>query len=448
MRAAYADQWFNQEPDSTTAEYLAINPGVTTRLNQILSPAGSIAGAVVNSSRHSLANVCVDVASARNGQFINPIDGGTVTDHHGRYVVGQLAPGRYLVQFSDCLGGTDGSQWYHGTHTEAFGTPVIVRAGKATAKVNAVLTTGGTISGKVTGPASAPANGTCVEAYDPASQSYGLTATNKRGHYTLGSLGNGRYSVSFSDCFAEAPDLASVTLPGRVRVVAPHAVTGVNVELAAGGSIEGTVTGQSGLPGPQDQACVLAVPTNPANSYPLVWTDADGSYQMPGLAAGTYQVELGDPSCDFYDLGVPDLAGQWYDQQASRESASLVTVSAGEATSGVSATLRPVGGIEGAVTNQAGTGVAGECVSALPFQAGVDPVSGQGPAPDVAITMRSGRYRLLDLPPGQYKIKFSTGCGDTGFATQWWDDAPSSSSGTVITVGSGTIAGVDAALRR
>ena len=87
----YADQWFNSQPDSTTAEYVAINSGATTRLNQKLSLAGSIAGTVANASRHPLGNVCVSVANARNGQFINPIDGGTVTDHHGRYLAGQLA---------------------------------------------------------------------------------------------------------------------------------------------------------------------------------------------------------------------------------------------------------------------------------------------------------------------------------------------------------------------
>jgi hypothetical protein len=68
-------------------------------------------------------------------------------------------------------------------------------------------------------------------------------------------------------------------------------------------------------------------------------------------------------------------------------------------------------------------------------------------APDVAITLPSGRYRLLDLPPGQYKIEFSTGCGDAGFTTQWWDNAASASSATVITIGNAMIGGIDAALR-
>src|SRR5262249_17800577 len=60
-------------------------------------------------------------------------------------------------------------------------------------------------------------------------------------------------------------------------------------EPRVGGSITGTMTGQSG---PQRQACVLAVPTNPDNSYPFAFTDASGDYVMSGLAAGTYRVDL------------------------------------------------------------------------------------------------------------------------------------------------------------
>jgi hypothetical protein len=323
-----------------------------------------------------------------------------------------------------------------------------VRAGQATTGINAVLTIGGTISGTVTGPSGKPAGGTCVQAYDEASQSFGFTSTNKAGRYTLDGLRNGRYSVSFSACFPQSPNLGSVTLPRLVRVVAPHPITGVNIKLAAGGSIAGSVTGRSGVPGPQNQACVLAVPTNPAGSYPLVWTDASGHYLMSGLAAGTYQVNLGDPVCDFYDFGVPDLAAQWYDDQPGQPTATLVTVSAGRTTHGISATLQPFGGIEGTVTTQAHADVAGECVTAVPFHATVDPVSGLAPVPDVAITMPTGRYRLLDLTPGQYKIEFSTGCGDTGFATQGWDNATSAASAKVITVGKVTIGGIDATLPR
>lgn len=444
----YADQWFNAQPDSTTADYLAINPGVTTTLNEKLSQAGVITGRVTDKSGHPIANVCVYVANARNRLLIDQVNGGVMTGDHGRYDVGQLTPGRYFVQFVDCGTGVYGSQFYHGKDNESFATPVRVQAGQTTTGISDVLTVGGTISGRVTGPSGKPANGTCVGAYDAASLSFGFGFTGKTGRYTLRGLSSGRYSVSFSACYPESPNLASVTLPGLVRVVAPRAIAGVNVALAAGGSISGIVTGNSSSPGPQNQACVLAVPTNPNGSYPLVWTDPRGHYVMSGLAAGTYRVYLDDPGCDVYDFGVSGLAGQWYQNQPDQAAANLVTVSAAGTTTGISAALRPLGAITGQVTNLAHAGVGGECVTAIPFGAGRDPFSGTAPAPDIAISRVTGRYTMLDLAPGQYKIEFTVGCGDSGFATQWWNNASSAKSASVITVGFETVPGIDATLRR
>jgi hypothetical protein len=84
----------------------------------------------------------------------------------------------------------------------------------------------------------------------------------------------------------------------------------------------------------------------------------------------------------------------------------------------------------------------------MPIGAGPDPFSGTAPAPDIAISRVTGRYTLLDLAPGQYQIEFSVGCGDSGFATQWWNDARSATPASVVTVGFETVTGIDAALRR
>ena len=62
-----------------------------------------------------------------------------------------------------------------------------------------------------------------------------------------------------------------------------------------------------------------------------------------------------------------------------------------------------------------------------------------------AITTATGRYTLIALP-GQYKIKFSTGCGSSGFATQWWNGASSAKTAQLMTVAYGTTTGVDATL--
>jgi len=443
----YADEWFDSQPDSTTAEYLAINPGVTTRLSQRLSPGGTIAGTVTRGGRPA-GDICVGVFNARNKQFVLPIySSEPTTNRSGRYRVGQLAPGRYLVQFSDCDRGVDGNAWHGGKGRESSATPVTVRAGRTTTGINAVVGRGGTMSGTVTGPSGRPARGLCVEAYDAAEDSYAFTATGKAGHYTLGGLSSGRYAVMFNSCGSPPLDLGAVTLTRLVRVIAPRHVSGVSIRLAAGGTIAGSVTATGGPADPRSGACVIAVPANPLGSFQLAFTGADGRYRLTGLAAGSYQVDIGDPMCEYNDFGVPDVASQWFNDQPGQATATRATVAAGRTTELANAQLHPFGAIDGTVTTGNQAAVGGECVAAVPYRAAADPFSDLLPPSDIAITQATGRYRLLDLPPGRYRVKFSSGCGDRGFAAQWWDGVGSARSARVITVRAATIGGVDATLR-
>ncbi|HEY2080004.1 MAG TPA: carboxypeptidase-like regulatory domain-containing protein, partial [Streptosporangiaceae bacterium] len=104
-------------------------------------------------------------------------------------------------------------------------------------------------------------------------------------------------------------------------------------------------------------------------------------------------------------------------------------VTVGATTPSIDATLQPDGQITGTVSGPAASPLAGICVTAVPQASGSLPV--------VAVTRASGGYTLADLLPGDYKVRFSPGCGATGYATQWYDDAPSHSAATPIPVGAG-----------
>ena len=142
---------------------------------------------------------------------------------------------------------------------------------------------------------------------------------------------------------------------------------------------------------------------------------------------------------------MPSLASQWYNGQPTQATADTVTVTAGGTTSGIDATLQPFGTITGTVTGPGQTPVSGECVTAIPIGkdfAGFFPRRAKSRS-----RRRTGSYSLLDVQPGRYKVKFSTGCGDAGFKTQWWQNAGSAATATVITVGAGAaVTGIDAAL--
>ena len=360
---------------------------------------------------------------------------------NGRYKITGLAAGAYKVFFYGC-GTKYASQWYHGRATEAAADPVRVRPAHTTSGINAVMAVGGSMSGQVVALATGkPVRNECVDAFNGAAQSFGFAQTDKTGHYTMHGLATGRYTVSFSRCYAKGPDLAETTRAGLVHVTAPHTTTGINARLGPGASISGTVTGGT-QPRPQIGTCVELFPLDPNGSFGFAETGIDGTYTATGLAAGQYRVFFNDPTCFF---GVTSLASQWYKSQPTQATADIVTVTAGGQTTGIDATLQPFGTVTGTVTGPGQTQVSGECVTAVPI--GKDLAGFFPRLREVAITTTSGSYSLLDVQPGRYKVKFSTGCGDAGFKTQWWQDASSAATATVIKVGaSATVTGIDATL--
>jgi hypothetical protein len=177
---------------------------------------------------------------------------------------------------------------------------------------------------------------------------------------------------------------------------------------------------------------------NPLNVGGFAIVGADGRYVAMGIAPGTYTVEFNDPTCLFGPL--EDLAPQWYNGQPTEATATTITVTVGHTTPGIDAALQPDGGITGTVTGPAAAAVTGACVRAVRLAAGSTPI--------IAIS-HGGRYSLVDLLPGRYKVEFSSGCGATGYHTQWWKRARSERSAKVLRVTSGaTITGVSAVLAR
>jgi hypothetical protein len=437
----YAVQWFLAHPEFTTADLVSVTAGVVTRASAALALAGRITGTVTDKAGHGLSNVCVSIENAKDraGGFPTLV----AASEGGHYQIGGLPAGNYLVQFSQCFeSGKDATQWYRDKTTAAFATTVPVMTGRTTQGINAVLTAGGSIAGTVTGPAGKPVRGFCVQAFDRQAQAVSIATTTRAGRYTLTGLATGRYMLDVFPCSPGGPNLAAAA--GLALVTAPQAVTGVDVKLRLGGSVSGTVTGSGASMTPQHNACVVLLPTNPNGVGEVTVTHLDGRYRAANLAAGTYRVYFGDPFCDIPMAG---LAPQWYKGALTQATAKLVTVAFGRTKGGIDAALQPFGSISGTVTDGVHAPVAGECATAVPFHAPADPFTGTPASQEIAITTRSGAYTLNGLPPGRYKVEFAAGCGDSGFATQWWKDADSAKSAKVITVRSAAIIGIDATLR-
>jgi protocatechuate 3,4-dioxygenase beta subunit len=432
--ARYADQWFNGAASASSADLVSAPVGRTAGINAVLQPAGSISGVVTNSAGRPLAGVCVSAVNAKasSSQLGGLIGGNTPpTDSHGAYVVSGLAAGRYDVLFQPCEGSVRyAEQWYRQHGSTSFQTAVQVRMGKGTSGIDARLSIGGTISGRVSGAAGKPLRNVCVFAFNPVTSYSGIGTTGRNGTYTIPALPSDTYMIEFLPCGNQN----LIPVQASAKVTAPHAVTGLNATLRPGGLVSGIVTA-AGSGSPIADLCIDIVSSDPNNPGGFALTNPDGTYQAAGLPTGAYQVYFGDPACPFSGGG---FIPQWYNNQPTQATANSVSVTAGHVTPSIDAVLQPgasatAGQITGIVTSPASAPVAGVCVTAVPISPDL-----AGSPPVVAVS-RTGDYRLIGLTPGQYNVEFSSGCGASGYQPQWWQDASSEAAATPVTVGLGQV---------
>jgi protocatechuate 3,4-dioxygenase beta subunit len=430
----YGEQWFPDAADEGAAQQVSVPTGTTT-VNAVLQRAGSVTGTVTGPNGRPLAGVCVAAYSTadQTAEFQGQIDEGSgagITGSNGRYQLLGLAPGSYHVQFVPCLLTTDSPLWYDQRVLAGRANAITVQSGKVTTGINAQLRKSGSFSGRVTNSAGAPVSGACVEAFNATGSIFQFGFTDPTGAYTVSGLASGGYSVEFTPCFSQ---LSLDTVLGHVTIKAPGTTKGVNATLQAGGSVSGVVTLAGSPTVPVEETCVEVISPDPGNPGGITSTNPDGTYEVTGLAPGTYQVYFGDPNCSGAS---PDLAPQWFDNAATQATATTITVTAGHTTPAIDAAVQFDGQITGSVTDSSDAGVSGACVVAVPQSPGALPLT--------AIS-GSGTYTLVGLAPGDYVVEFAPGCGATGFATQWWQDASSKASATPVSVGPDqTVAGISA----
>lgn len=428
----YAPQWFAGQSAFANGSLISVGAGsTTTGVDAVLPRSGSITGVVASAAGHRLNGICVSAVNLAGQDPINYAP--EVLSHRGAYRITGLAPGRYSVLFGACGGSSHyAAQWFPAAASEASARPVTVRAGQTTTPISTILAGGGSISGRVTSavPSKAPKSFCIVAAADSAGNVMSWAVTSKTGSYDLRHLRAGRYDVQACE-----PPAAGVIRPGIV-VTKSRATTGVAVRLPRTGSLTGTVLDGAGK-APEPGVCVTAFPQSGQGFVRVVSTVANGSYHLGGLNPGSYQV-LFSPVCL---AGFADVAPQWFDGQPSQGSATRVTVIAGQTRRGIDARLPAFGGISGTVTDAAHSPVAGICVSAAARVRDAVPV--------VAVTATNGTYALGDLAPGKYTLKFGSGCGATGYVTQYYSGVSSAQSASpVAVIAAMTTTAIDATMTR
>lgn len=442
-----SDAWFSSPGHVTLDENLADQfqiplGGTVSGIDATVGLGGSISGSVFAPAKDEGAFVCENVSRAGTGVSTGDVLFGVPAG--SGFVIFGFAPGRYLVEFEPCGDGDLAPQWYDRATRPAQATLVLVRPGHTTQKVDAHLIVGGSISGQVVSKRTGrPVTDVCVNADGIDSPTFGFGVTDKSGKYLVTGLNTGRYRLFFTSC--SGAGLVPVR-SGVVQATAGKAVTAPKTSVAAvrDAAISGQVsTAGPGRPVPVVNACVDAVPVNGGGLGLFEtgegFTGRRGHYQITGLLPGKYKVLLGDEFCETDPAG---LVPQWFPGTPLISKATEVTVSAGR-TRSISAVLPHDGSISGTVTGPAParTPLGGVCVQVTP--------AAHGAAPFLAESSASGGYHTGPLLPGRYLVEFESGCGATGFASQWWHGAASAKTATFVTVRAGrTEVGISASMKR
>jgi hypothetical protein len=437
-RSPYAIQQFFRQGSGAPLDLISVPGGkVTSGVNARLTLAGKISGVVRSKAGKLLRNMCVIATNPHTGA----IAGLQFSNRHGHYTIGGLTAGRYQVEFSSCGGdflfeGFTGlnwaNQWYKGHSSQAAADTVVVRPAKTTANINASLTKGGTITGQVLyRPTQRPISFTCVYAYTPDFSTLSFAVTDRRGRYLVDGLSSGRYILEFDPCFAES-GLAGQIRPGQVHVLAGQTIHNINEQISVGGSVSGVTSVR--LPGGRAKrapgTCVMLLPLSATASASITLSLGGGRYVVRQLAAGKYEILAGDPSCS---SNAP---------ATTAHTSGPVSVTSAKTTKGANITMRMTGTMTGVVRGSGGRPISGICVEAVPAHAGIG-------IPAATTRAARGDFRIADLQPGSYKIKFIEGCGASGFATRWYKNARTRSGGRFVHVSAASVtSGINQTLPR
>ena len=270
--------------------------------------------------------------------------------------------------------------------------------------------------------------------------------TGAGGTYDIGGLPAGTYRVGFA---LYDPDFVPTYYPHSdfvdnatsVTVATGGTKANVNTQLATAGHITGTVTKSGGTPleGIAVQTYVKTTDSDDEVNWDYfdggyAFSEADGTYEVGGLPAGTYRLDFEDWSEN------PIYVGEFYDNTHDFDSATEIVVAAGATVAGKNAELEVGGKIKGKVTDPGGIGAPDVDVTAY-----VPDGDGGWDYFTDGYTNSAGNYTLGGLAAGTYRVDFNA--DDGSLLGEAWNDKPTVEEGDDIVVASGaTVLGKNAQL--
>ena len=353
--------WDDAATIETAKDVVVAEGGSVSGINAQLAPASHITGTVTGPGGAAVQGVYVSAYQKAPGTtYWSPVNGSTSTDAAGHYDLRGLKSGTYRVGFfsSDHI-----TEYWDNAATAETARDIVVTQGDTVSGKDARLATPSHITGTVTGATGTGLANVQVAVYQKT-QTYNWWSqmrsveTNASGEYDLGGLAAGAYRLGFTDSsgthLAEYFDNATtVETAVDIAVGESSTVSQRNARLALASHITGKVTDAKAAA--LQNIRVTAYQWVPGMNYwgavgPGVATDATGAYDLGGLRAGTYRLGFQDPSGDHF--------GEYFDNVATLEAATGVTVGEGVTVSGKDAQLASPSHITGKVTGADGAGLA------------------------------------------------------------------------------------------
>ena len=415
----YATQYYSNSINWPTSPNVTVTAGNTTlNINATLSSAGSVSGTVTDGSS-GISGISVRIYDSIN----NIYTGGAVTGTDGTYTISRLPVGSYRVMFYSPTG-TYATQYYSNSINWPTSPNVTVTAGNTTLNINATLSSAGSVSGTVT-DGSSGISGISVRIYDSINNIYtGGAVTGTDGTYTISRLPVGSYRVMFyspTGTYATQYYSNSINWPTspNVTVTAGNTTLNINATLSSAGSVSGTVTdGSSGISG-----ISVRIYDSINNIYTGgAVTGTDGTYTISRLPVGSYRVMFYSPTGTY--------ATQYYSNSINWPTSPNVTVTAGNTTLNINATLSSAGSVSGTVTDGS-SGISGISVR---IYDSINNIYTGG-----AVTGTDGTYTISRLPVGSYRVMFYSPTGT--YATQYYSNSINwpTSPNVTVTAGNTTL---------
>ena len=345
--SAYFPEYYNNKGSLAEADPISLTaPNIESGINAKLALGAIVTGKVTAANTgQPLEDISIRVYDSSGSRV-----GDAFTNASGLFTTTALLAGSYRVEFEPFSFGDNNAylaEYYDNSPDLDGATPIDVKAGATIENINAVLDRGGQIAGLVTAEGTGtPLDDIFVEIYDSSHIYTDFAFVNADGAYETSGLPSGDYHLEFdafsfgddadyiSEFYNDKPNLDS---SDAVKVTAPNITTGINAQLALGGSISGIVTVE-GDGAPIQDVLVIAYDSD-GRFLKSTTTDASGFYIVPGLATGGYRLQfsytLPRDDCDT----VSKTISEYYNNKSSLESADVIQVTAPQAMEGINVSM-------------------------------------------------------------------------------------------------------------